>query len=69
MYHIFFILSFADGHVDCFYVLAILVIVNKIAMKKKKKNPLSDFKLSIKNVKARYLTVQNLMSRDKITKF
>ena len=37
MYHIFFILSFADGHVDCFYVLAILFIVNKIAMKKKKK--------------------------------
>ena len=69
MYHIFFILSFADGHVDCFYVLAIFVIVNNIAIKKKKKNLLSDFKLSIKNVKPRYLTLQNLVSRDKITKF
>ena len=68
MYRIFFIHSFADGHVDCFYVLAILAIVNSIAMKKKNES-LSDFKLSIKNVKAHYLTLQNLVSRDKITKF
>ena len=56
MYRIFFIHSFADGHVDCFYVLAILAIVNSIAMKKKNES-LSDFKLSIKNVKAHYLTL------------